>query len=154
MRSYEDCAFCSRIALLQQYVISWSIWMAPGQTGQDLDMYTPLVSSVCCHCAAVEGSTVSPLIHVNQAQDWPDFVMSNAKQHCIDNFCQDTLLDRNLSPPPPMLGKMNELIRHMLGGFGVCPYLLRTFVFLFFTLLWLWNDIKKKVFCLAEGDFI
>lgn len=99
MRSYEDSAFCSRIALLQQYVISWSIWMAPGQTGQDLDVYTPLVSSVCCHCAAVEGSTVSPLIHVNQAQDWPDFVMSNAKQHCIDNFCQDTLSDRNLSPP-------------------------------------------------------
>lgn len=154
MRSYEDSAFCSRIALLQQYVISWSIWMAPGQTGQDLDMYTPLVSSVCCHCAAVEGSTVSPLIHVNQAQDWPDFVMSNAKQHCIDNFCQDTLSDRNLSPPSPMLGKMNELIRHMWGGSGVCPYLLRTFVFLFFTWLWLWNDIKKKVFCLAEGDFI
>lgn len=99
MRSYEVSAFCSRIALLQQYVISWSIWMAPGQTGQDLDMYTLLVSSVCCHCAAVEGSTVSPLIHVNQAQDWPDFVMSNAKQHCIDNFCQDTLSDRNLSPP-------------------------------------------------------
>lgn len=154
MRNYEDCAFCSRIALLQQYVISWSIWMAPGQTGQDLDMYTPLVSSVRCHCAAVEGSTVSPLIHVNQAQDWPDFVMSNAKQHCIDNFCQDTLSDRNLSPPSPMLGKMNELIWHMWRDFGVCPYLLRTFVFLFFTWLWLWNDIKKKVFCLAEGDFI
>lgn len=39
MRSYEVSAFCSRIALLQQYVISWSIWMAPGQTGQDLDVY-------------------------------------------------------------------------------------------------------------------
>lgn len=119
MRSYEVSAFCLRITLLQQYVISWSMWMAPGQTGQDLDVCTLLVSSVRCHCAAVEGSTVSPLIHVNQAKDWPDFVMSNAKQHCIDNFCQDTLSDRNLSPP--ILVKMERTYQAYAKGLWFLP---------------------------------
>lgn len=90
---FENCfvaAICHQLIYLDGTGPNWSRFRC---------VYTLSVSSVPCHCAAVEGSTVSPLIHVNQAQDWPDFVMSNAKQHCIDNFCQDTLSDRNLSPP-------------------------------------------------------
>lgn len=87
----ENCfvaAICHQLIYLDGTGPNWSRFRC---------VYTLSVSSVRCHYAAVERSTVSPLIHVNQAQDWPDFVMSNAKQHCIDNFCQDTLSDRNLS---------------------------------------------------------
>lgn len=152
MRSYEDSAFCSRIALLQQYVISWSIWMAPGQTGQDLDMYTPLVSSVRCHCAAVEGSTVSPFIHVNQVQDWPDFVMSNAKQHCIDNFCQDTLSDRNLSPLSNA-GKDERTYQAYVKGLWCLPLSFKDLCFSFFYLALTLEWYQEKGILFGRGWF-
>lgn len=151
MRSYEVSAFCLRITLLQQYVISWSMWMAPGQTGQDLDVCTLSVSSVCCHCAAVEGSTVSPLIHVNQAKDWPDFVMSNAKQHCIDNFCQDTLSDRNLSPP--ILVKMERTYQAYAKGLWFLPLSFKDLCFSLFYLALTLEWYQEKGILFGPGWF-